>query len=84
VTARIRRRSESLPAIEPPSDPEATATPVEMPSTEAAPPAHSDEPVAVIHPFPDMTQAAPAKPQPAYRQQVARSRRQNDRQLNLF
>jgi hypothetical protein len=31
-----------------------------------------------------MTPEAPARPQTAYRQQVARGRRQNDRQLSLF
>ncbi len=84
VTARIRRRSEAMPAVEPPVEPEATATPVEMPAAAVATPERRDEPTptAVIHPFREMT--PPARPQPAYRQQVARSRRQNDRQMSLF
>jgi hypothetical protein len=78
VTARIRRRSEAMPAVEPPADPEPAATPVEMPSIEAAPAARREEPTpaAVIHPFPEMP-PVPARPGPAYRQQI-------DRQLSLF
>ena len=36
VTARIRRRSETVPAIEPPAEPEPAATPVEMPEAAVA------------------------------------------------
>jgi hypothetical protein len=86
VTARIRRRSESMPAIDASVDPAPVATPVEMPKPVAATPATHEEPapVAVIHPFPEPIADAPARPQPAYRQRVAGSRRQNDRQLSLF
>ena len=54
MTARIRRRSESIPAIEAPVEPEPAATPVEMPTADVATPARHEEPhrVAVIHPFP--------------------------------
>ena len=85
VTARIRRRSETMPAVESPADPEPAATPVEMASTEATPAASREEPTpqAVIHPFAELP-PAPAKPQPAYRQHVARGRRQGDCQLSLF
>ena len=85
VTARIRRRAEAAPAVEPSVVPEPVATPVQIPTSAIAIPAHPEEPTppAVIHPFPEMP-AAPARPQPAYRQQVARGRRQNDRQMSLF
>ena len=86
VTARIRRRTESMPAIEPPAEPETSpATPVEILPVEAAPAVSHEEPTpqAVIHPFLELPSALP-RPQPAYRQQVARSRRQNDRQMSLF
>jgi hypothetical protein len=86
VTARIRRRAEAAPAIEPSVEPEPAATPVEIPPAEAATPVHREDPTppTVIHPFPETTPAVPVRPQPAYRQQVARSRRQNDRQMSLF
>jgi hypothetical protein len=86
VTARIRRRIESAPAIELPADPEPAATPVEGSSPMIATPVRSEEPSppTVIHPFPKEMPAVPARPQPAYRQKVARSRHQNDRQLSLF
>ena len=86
VTARIRRRSESIPAVEPPAEPEPAATPLAIPPLEDAAPIHHKEPTpaAVIHPFPEPIPAVPVQPQPAYRQQIARSRRQNDRQLSLF
>jgi hypothetical protein len=83
VTARIRRRSEAIPAIEPPDEPEATPTPVEMPSAAAPDRPEEPTPQAVILPMIEMP-AAPARPEPAYRQQVARSRRQDGRQLSLF
>ena len=84
VTARIRRRSESLPAALPPADPEPVAMPVEPQPAEAAPAASREEPVvsAVIHSFPELP-AAPAKREPAYRQHVARGRK-DQRQLSLF
>jgi N12 class adenine-specific DNA methylase len=86
VTARIRRRSIAEPAIEPPAEPEPAAKPVERASPAVATPAPAEEPppAAVIHPFPEPALAMPVQAQPGYRQQVARSRRQNDRQLSLF
>ena len=86
VTARIRRRAESLPAVELPADPEPAATPVEMPPDATA--AHRKEAPAtnaaqalpaVIHTFP---KAEPAVP--AYRQYAARSWRKDAHQLSLF
>ena len=85
VTARIRRRAESIQAIEPPAEPEPVATPVEMPSAEAAAPARPEEPApkAVVIPMIEIP-STPARMEPAYRQQVARRGRQNDRQMSLF
>ena len=85
MTARIRRRTAQALAIEPLAEPAPAASPAEIPPAEAAPAATRDEPTptAVIHPFPELP-AAPARPQPSYRQHVARGRRQNDRQLSLF
>ncbi len=83
VTARIRRRSEAMPAALPPVEPEPAATPVEAPIAAVATPARPAEPMPpVIHPFPELP-AAPRR-DPVYRQQVAGGRRQNDRQLSLF
>ena len=84
VTARIRRRAEAMPAALPPAEPEPMAPAAEIPPVVAAPPARPEEPTpAVIHPFPELP-AAPARPQPAYRQQVARGRRKDAHQLSLF
>ena len=82
VTARIRRRAESMPAALPPADPEPMAPAAEIPPAVAATPARPEEPAppVAVHPFPP----ARPTPQPAYRQQVARGRRQNDRQMSLF
>jgi hypothetical protein len=79
VTARIRRRSETVPAAEP------AATPAEVPPAEAAPLARPDDPTppAAILPLPELP-AAPSRREPAYRQQVARGRRQDQHQLSLF
>jgi N12 class adenine-specific DNA methylase/predicted RNA methylase len=83
VTARIRRRSESIAAIEPPSEHEAAATPVEVTPSNPGPAAHKDEPTpAVIHPIWEIT--PPTRPATGYREHVARGRQQNDRQLSLF
>ena len=86
VTARIRRRTAEAPAIELPEEPTPAVATVEIPSTEATPAARHEEspPQAVIYPFREMPPSAPARPQPAYRQHIARGRRQNDRQLSLF
>jgi hypothetical protein len=83
-TARIRRRAESATAVEPPADPEPAATPVEISPPVIAAPTRREEPTpaAVIHSFPEMPAAA--RPQPAYWQQVAHSRRKNDCQMSLF
>jgi N12 class adenine-specific DNA methylase/SAM-dependent methyltransferase len=83
VTARIRRRTEPVPAALPPAEPEPEAMPEEPPPPAQTAPARHEEseqpalPAAIILP-------APARPKPAYRQQVVRERRQPDRQLNLF
>ena len=86
MTARIRRRSVEAPAALPPAEPEPAATPVETPPVEAVAPARPEEPTppAVIHPFPEMPAAPAARPEPAYRQHVARDRRQDGRQMSLF
>jgi hypothetical protein len=85
VTARIRRRSESMPAIEPSAEREPVATPVETPKPVAVAPVPQQEPapVAEIHSICEPIPAMPVRHRPAYRQQLA-SRRQNDRQLSLF
>ena len=86
VTARIRRRSVVEPAIEPPAEPEPAATPMVIAAPAVATPAIAEEPppAAVIHPFPEPIPAVPARSQPGYRQQVARDRRQDGRQMCLF
>lgn len=86
VTARIRRRGVAEPAIEPVAEPEPVATPVAIASPAVATPAPAEEPppAAVIQPFPEPKPAMPARPQPSYRQQVARGRRQDGRQMSLF
>ena len=92
VTTRIRQRNGALPVLAPAAEPDLPASapaakpelrtgegrPEQIPSSEATLPARHEEPTpsAVIHPFQEMM--------PAYRQQVAGSRRQNDRQLRLF
>jgi hypothetical protein len=77
VTARIRRRSEPAPVIEPPA---------EIAPAEAYPsdPAVEPIPQAEIRPFPPVTPAAAIQPQPDYRHQVASRRRHDGRQLSLF
>lgn len=74
VTARIRRRAESEVVAEPESTPAA-----EMPPAEAATPPPVEQPSAkpTVIELPDW-------PQSGYRQHVARTRRENGRQLNLF
>jgi hypothetical protein len=58
VTARIRRRTEEMPAMEPPA--EAASSPATAPVTEAAAPIqHEEPPAATIHPFPKAEPAAP-------------------------
>jgi hypothetical protein len=82
VTARIRRRIETAPAVEPVTEP--AAMPADLPPPETAIPARREQPTpAAIHPFPT-AEAAPVHPQPVYRQNVARSRREDARQLSLF
>jgi hypothetical protein len=82
VTARIRRRSESMPAVEPPAEPEPAATPVEVTPAKAAPAVHDEPTPAVIHPI--WEQTPPARPATGYREHVARGRQHNVRQLSLF
>jgi hypothetical protein len=76
VTARIRRRAESLAAPLPPADPE----PAAPPPVATAP---IEEPPPAIHPFPQPLTPAAARQEPAYREHVARQRK-NGRQLSLF
>ncbi len=93
VTARIRRRAEAAPASLPPVEPEPVAAPADVQPVEAATAAHHEEtpapsaeqalPHAVIHPFPELP-AAPARPEPAYREHITHGRRQDQRQLSLF
>ena len=86
VTARIRRRAQPGPiVIEPPVELEPAALPAEIPPVESAtpaitalPPSQPVAPAVIEMPVP------PARPQPAYRQHVARGRRQEIRQLSLF
>jgi N12 class adenine-specific DNA methylase/predicted RNA methylase len=82
VTARIRRRSEPASAIEPAAEP---AAPTARTQPETIPPAQAGEPTpaTVVALFPKADPAAPVRPQPAYRQHIAR-RRQDGRQLSLF
>ena len=82
VTARIHRRVMRERAAEQAVAP--AAPPVEIPPPAACPPAKADEPSspAVIGLFPITDPAT--QPQPGYRQQIARGRRQDVRQLSLF
>jgi hypothetical protein len=75
VTARIRRHREAAPDGLPPSAPEPVAPPAPMPPSESVTPAS-------VHPFPEP--AATIRPQPEFRQRVARARQQDGRQLSLF
>ena len=85
VTARIRRRSESIPVIEPPAEPEPEATPVQNPAPLALAPPHREDPTpTAVIPATIPMPASPVRPQPAFRQEIARNRRQLDRQLSLF
>ena len=85
VTARIRRRIEPVPTIEPEDEPPAPSA-VETVIDEAVISGHHDEPArpVAIHPFLEPIPAVPVPPPPGYRQQVARDRRQDGRQLSLF
>jgi hypothetical protein len=72
VTARVRRRNDPAAiAIEPPSETEPTFQSAEIPPKESVAPA------VIVMPIADT-------PQPAYRQQVTRGRREIKRQLSLF
>jgi N12 class adenine-specific DNA methylase len=96
VTARIRRRAEAATAVEPPVELTPDASPAEISPAdasagasakeEAAPAIRHEEPAPpmVIHLYPKAEPAAHASPQPGYRQHVALTRRQSDRQLSLF
>ena len=81
VTARIRRRTAPLPAAHPEADPSPAAPP---PAEDSAPAIDRVPLPAEIHPFPAIVSAAPSQPQTAFREQVARGRRQDGRQLSLF
>jgi N12 class adenine-specific DNA methylase/predicted RNA methylase len=90
VTARIRRKSEPMAEPSSPAEhvsvpaPEETAShlmPVAAPPVETA----SSEPVEPKPAMPPVSElAAPLRPEPGYRQHVARGRKQPDRQLSLF
>ena len=80
VTARIRRRSELAAVTPPPASPEVEIAPAE---TIAPVPVETPIPQAEINPFIEMPVPS-TRPEPVYRQHVARSRQPNDRQLNLF
>jgi hypothetical protein len=81
VTARIRRRSEESPAIEPPAEPAAPAAS----ATEAATAARDPEPApAANHAFPKPEPAASGHPHPGYSQHVNQARRRHERQPSLF
>jgi hypothetical protein len=82
VTARIRRRSEENPAIEPPAEP--AAAPAACATEDATPAPNKESALATIHPFPKAEPAAPVRPQPGYRQHVTHARRRDGRQLSLF
>jgi hypothetical protein len=79
VTARIRRRSEPTPVIEPPAEPE--VAPLATPIAATAPEAQESVPLATEEP-PAAPPAEPSRPRPDYRQQYGR--RQEARQLSLF
>jgi hypothetical protein len=84
VTARIRRRNELLPADLPVAEP--ASTPMLTPPTIIATPSGGEEPPAAAL-IDHLTKEMPAEPvetQPAFREQVARSRRQDTRQLSFF
>ena len=93
VTARIRRRSEPAPAVEPPANSDPASSPAcakpdirsgeGRPAAEAAPPAREEPPAATVHAFPEAKPSAPVRPGTAGRPHVSRARR-NDRQMSLF
>jgi N12 class adenine-specific DNA methylase len=93
VTARIRRRSEAMPIVEPPAEPAASpfakapadTSPATAPVVEAPAPVQPEElPPATIHPFPNAEPATPAQPQTGYRRHINHARRKEARQLSLF
>ena len=84
VTARIRRRIPAASVAEPAQEVAPVTTLVETPEASPATSLEPSTPPAVIAFFPKAEPPAAARPQPAYRQHVARARRQNDRQLSLF
>jgi hypothetical protein len=82
VTARIRRRPEPPPAVEPPAEPAAAPAPIVAADVQAE--ENASTPAAKIHPFPETPRELETHPQPDYRRQVARGRRRDERQLDLF
>ncbi len=86
VTARIRRRREPEPFTQPENETEPATQQVETLTahTEALPQNEEPTPQAEIHPFPPAMPTAPIRPEPAYRQQIVRGRRQDGRQMSLF
>jgi len=86
VTARIRRRSETLPAVEAQDEPEPAALPKPMTAAQAVEQISQEEiaqPADIVR-FPKAIEDEPVHSKPAYRQQVARNRGQDGRQLSLF
>jgi N12 class adenine-specific DNA methylase len=89
VTARIRRRAESLPVIEPPVEHERVATPAEMALIDAAPASRQEEPKHAApaedaHPHFPVPPSTGARPKPGYRERIGRETRHNDLQMSLF
>jgi len=79
VTARIRRRAGSAPAVEP----ERTESPAAGPAAESAPPGDDKPPRVFFDPPPAMVSVADARPRPDFRRQIVRDRRK-DRQSSPF
>ena len=77
VTARIRRRTGSAPAIEPPAVTEHATPLVGIPAAEAAPSARHAEPEQAI-------KVTSPRPHTDYRQHIAHERGRKERQLGLF
>ena len=84
VTSRIHRSAMAEPAIQPADEPEVPPPAEILPAVADTPMQTSEPQPAAIALFPQGKSAATARPQPSYRQQFARSRRQDERQLYLF
>lgn len=85
VTARIRRRTEAATVIEPHAEAEPATPPAEIPAARTATQARHDEPgQTASDPLPEAVTAATTRSHGDYRQQIARDRRQKERQPSLF